>query len=263
MNELAIIITTCDKFCDLWKNNSLLVNKFWPNHPPIYLVSDKDNYLGKQTFDNFMFFDGDYSFRLKQALNHIDAEYVFLTLDDYLISNYVDKKKIDFLFSFMQKNKLSYLRFFKQTLTKGWIDKENQIHLLPLTKCVYEVNLYPSIWKKEDLLKMIVNDESPWKFEVRLTRRAREHNLFCGWVENKKVFPFVDTIRKGKYLRKAYRFLKKNDLYISSRPKMTIFETLRLDIRTLISRHAPKKIKNWLKKMSKGKYYSDYYNTDD
>ncbi len=263
MNKLAIVVTTCDAFSDLWVNNITLFDKYWANHPPIYLVSDKPNDLSKKLDVHFIYSNQDYAYRLRDTLKQIDAEYIFLTLDDYLLSDYVDVNRLIFLVNYMEDNKISYMRFFKRTLTKGWADKREHIHLLPLTKKTYEVNLYPSIWKKDDLMKMFVNDESPWKFEVRLTRRARENNLYCTWVNNKKVLPFVDTIRKGKYLRKAYRFLKKNNLFISERKVRTIRETLSLNVRTQLGRHLPKKIKNYLKSKSHKEFYSDYYATDD
>ena len=135
--------------------------------------------------------------------------------------------------------------------------------MLPLKNDAYEVNLYPSIWKKDDLIKIITHDENIWKFEVRLTRRCKENHFKCAWVSNKKTFQFVDTIRKGKYIRKAYKFLKKNSLYISNRSIMTFKESFLLGFRTIVSRYSPKFIKLRMKKISKKSYYSDLYKNDD
>lgn len=263
MDSLSIIITTCDSFSDLWSNNIFLLNKFWPNHPECFVVSDKNNDKGEMIFKNFAYFSSDYSFRLLNLLKTIKADYILLTLDDYLISSFVDVNRINDLVSFMKNNGLSYIRLYNRTKTKGWINKEKRIHLLPLKKDAYEVNLYPSLWRKDDLIKIITHDENIWKFEVRLTRRCRENNYKCAWVSNKKVFEFVDTIRKGKYLRSAYRFLKKNDLYISSRGIRTAEETLHLSLRTLISRYTPDVIKRRIKRKRKNKYYSEFSETDD
>ena len=263
MQKYEIVITTCEKFNDLWENNLFLFNKYWPSHPQIRLVSDAPNSLGESLPCTFMHFEGEYTKRLKLALDEIDSDYVFLTLDDYLPSNNINANKIESLIDYMSKNGLSYLRLFDKVKTKGWIDRKNGIHLLPLTKETYEVNLYPSIWKLTDLKKMLQHDESPWKFEVRLTRRAREEKLYCGWIPNKDIFPFVDTIRKGKYLRKAYKFLKANNLYISNRPIRTIRETIFLNVRSFIGGHVPERIKNWLKKISGKQYFSDFANSDD
>ncbi len=263
MQKYSIIVTTCDKFSDLWQNNLFLFDKFWPNHPQIILISDKPNGLGDSLPCSFLHFPGEYTERLRATLTTVRDDYVFLTLDDYLPSNEIDQKRMNRLLDYMSEHNISYLRLFNRTKTKGWIDRGEGIHLLPLTKETYEVNLYPSFWKTSELKKMLQYNENPWKFEVRLTRRAKEKNLFCGWVSNKKLFPFQDTIRKGKYLRKAYKFLKTNNLYISNRPIRSIKETISLNFRTFVGRHVPQKLKNFLKKLTHKQYYSDFANFDD
>ena len=57
MDDLSLVITTCDSFSDLWSNNNFLLNKFWPNHPECFVVSDKDNNEGKTIFKNFLKYD--------------------------------------------------------------------------------------------------------------------------------------------------------------------------------------------------------------
>ena len=264
MNEkLSVIITSFDSFSDLWENNAVLFEHHWPNHPPVMLVSNKPNPISEKTGFQFVHLDADYSFRLREALLKIKTEYVFLTLDDYLLTGDVNTERLAFLLRYMEEHGLSYLRLFDRTRTKGWLDKKEGIHALPLTKRAYEVNLYPSIWRKDDLLAMIYRDENPWMFEVRMTRRARERNYKCGWISNKGIFDFMDTIRKGKYLRNAYVFLKKNDLYISDRPIRTRRETVSLAIRTFFARHTPQFAVRFVKRITRKKYYSDYADTDD
>ena len=262
-NDYSIVITTCDKFSDLWSNNLTLLNTFWPSHNEVFLVSDKENDFGKTLCPNFYYFHFDYSFRLLKMLETIQTKYVFLTLDDYLIANTVNENRILEIIKFMDSNNLSYVRFFNRTKTKGWLDKKRKIHLLPLKKDAYEVNLYPSLWNRKDLISIITKDENIWKFEVRLTRRSREKKFKCGWINNKKVFDFVDTIRKGKYLRPAYKFIKRNNLYLSNREQRKFKEDFLLALRTLLSRYLPDKIKRKLKKRSKKAFFSECSETDD
>lgn len=262
-NKIAILVTSCDKFSDLWSNNFSLLEKFWPNHPKAYLLSDKQNENGNKYFDKFLFFEKEFSSRLLESLEFVAEEYLLLTLDDYLISDFVDDNKIYTLLNYMIQNDVSYIRLFKRTKTKGWLNKEKKIHLLPLKKDAYEVNLYPSIWKKSDLINIIKNEENIWKFEVRMTRRCKEKHFTCGWVSNKKIFPFIDTVRKGKYLKKAHKYLKKNNLYISERKVRTNKENFALFVRTMISRHTPDFLQRKLKTFSKKTYFSDYAKTDD
>ena len=260
--DITILVSTCDSFYDLWANNKKLFDKFWPDHPKLIYFSDLNTH--DSNFDMLTFGNLEFSSRLKKALDNVATKYILLTLDDYLLDDFVDVHSFNFCLNFLEKNSADYFRFFKRTKVKGnYVDKIHKIKRLPLTKKAYEINLYPSIWKVESLRKIINNEENIWKFEVRMTRRAREQGLIAFATYETHVFHFVDTIRKGKYLRKAYRFLKKQNLYISNRKKRTIMETIVLDLRTFFSRHLPKRIKKFLKKQSGKMYYSDYAEGDD
>ena len=261
-NNVTILINSCIAFSDMWNNVSFLFDKYWPNHPKAYILTDKDDPSFKM---DKIVIDKEMSTRLLESLDKIDTKYVFLTFDDYYLKKPVNEKTILSLIKEMDNKDIDYCRIFYKLKTKGKKDKNLKYKYLPL-KDTYEVNFYPSIWKKEALKKVLKKDEVIWKLEARITKRAREENLKCIYVNNKGIFDFVDVVRKGKYLRSAYRYLKRNSLYISSRKKRTIRETIKLNTQIFVSEHAPKRIKKCIKNRmhKKGKvYYSDYENTDD
>ena len=261
-NNITILINSCIAFSDMWNNVSFLFDKYWPNHPKAYILTDKDEPLFK--LDKIVI-DKDMSDRILLSLDKIDTKYIFLTFDDYYLKKPVSQKYLCNLIIEMESKDIDYCRIYNKIKTKGKKDKLLKYKGMPL-KDTYEVNFYPSIWRKDALKKVIKSGEEIWKLEARITRRAREQNLRCIYIKNKGVFDFVDVVRKGKYLRSAYRYLKKNDLYISDRKKRTVGETISLNLRTLISEHSPKRIKRFLKRRmnKKGKaYFSDYENTDD
>ncbi len=256
-DNITILVSTCDNYHDLWLNNKMLFDRFWPNHPSIIYFSDNNTY--EPNFDVLCVGAFEFSSRLKTVLDSIKTKYVFLTLDDYLLDTFVDNQSFDFCLNFLEKNCGDYFRFFKRTKVKGkYVEKKHKIKQLPLTKKAYEINLYPSIWNTESLRKIIKKEENIWKFEVRLTRRAKENQYKAFASYDSHIFHFVDTIRKGKYLRRAHKFLRKQNLYVSDRQKRTVSETLALAIRTFFSRHLPKKLKKFIKKKSGKIYFSDY-----
>lgn len=261
-NDITIIVNSCYAFSDMWNNVSILFDKYWANHPQLFILTDKDNQTFKQ---NKIVIDKDMSDRLLLSLDKIDSEYIFLTFDDYYLKRPVDQQRISSLISEMKEKNIDYCRIFNKVKIRGRKDHKLKYRYMPL-KTTYEINFYPSIWKKEAFRKVLKCGEEIWKLEARITRRAREQNLTCICVNNKGLFDFVDVVRKGKYLRGAYRYLKKNNLYISNRKKRTITETVKLQTQIFVSEHTPKKIKNFLKRKlnKKGKaFYSDYENTDD
>ena len=263
MNNISIHILSCEAFSDMWENDLYLYNKYWKDHPVINIISDSNS---QKLFEkDVMCIKGEMSTRLLKSLDCVSTKYVFLTFDDYYPCKEINTSKINKLIEEMENKNIDYCRLFDKPRMKGPKNKELGYYNLPL-KEIYEVNFYPSIWKVDTLRKVLKENETIWKAEARITRRARENNLKGIALSYKGTFDFIDIVRKGKYLRSGYRFIKKNNLFLSDRPIRSIRETITLNIRTFISEHIPLSIKNALKKYmnKKGKiYYSDYENTDD
>lgn len=262
IDNVTILVSTCDSFSDLWQNNKILFERFWPNHPNIIYFSDKNTSI--PNFDICVFNNDEFSFRLKKVLSMVKTKYVLLTLDDYLLDKYVNKGSFGYCLEYLEKNDGDYFRFYKRTKVKGiFLDSQYKIKKLPLIKTAYEVNLYPSIWKTESLKRMIKKEENIWKFEVRMTRRSKELGFSGYTTYDDRIFHFVDTIRKGKYIRKAYNFLNRNNLYISDRKIQSWYEKIKLDFRTFLSRILPNKIKKLFKRISKKQFFSNFAENDD
>ena len=263
--SLTILILSCQKYSDIWSNNLFLLDKHWPNHPNVMLISD-----GMGTFDlinpkELIVIDKEASSRLIDALSNIQTEFVLLTFDDYFVNKRVNSEAIDNILNIMDSQQFDYCRLYKNKKVRGRFIGMLRYKMLPL-KEVYEVNFYPSIWKKNSLASVLKDNEDIWKTEVRLTRRMRENQKKGIAIYNKNIFPFIDCIRKGKYLRPAYRFLIKNNMFISNRQVRTIRETTKLAIQTFVSDHSPIFLKRFIKtKMSKkgAVFYSDFENSDD
>lgn len=260
--EFTILINSCKKFSDMWENVLLLFDKYWPNHPEIIILSDEPD--ERRNIKNVLAINGEMSDRLIKVTDSIKTKYLFLSFDDYYPYKNIDDSKIRQIIDLMENDNLDYCRIFNEEKVKGKKIKPLKYQNMPLTK-TYEVNFYPSIWKVESFKKVMKPKETIWKAEARITRRAKEQELKCICID-KSVFPHKDIVRKGKYLRSAYKFLRKNDLFISDRQVRSAKETLQLNTQIFVSRHAPKclkeKIKNRLRK--KGKvFYSDYAETDD
>lgn len=261
---MKLLIFTCSNYSDLWKNHMILMEKYWSNHPDYLFCSDG---YSKYDFNPEKIFvsNSDMTGRMIDCLETLDDEYILFTLDDYFVKKPVNVSKLNMILNYVKNNKIDYCRIFDQPKVKGTPTTLKKVINLPLTK-TYEVNFYPGIWRRESLLKILKRNENIWVCEARLTSRFRKLNFKGIQIDNAKLLEFEDIIRKGKYLRKAYRFLKREGLYISERPKRTIKETIYLDIQTFVSRFFPSKIKNVIKNKLRKKgrvFYSDYADTEE
>lgn len=264
-SKMTVLISSCDKFSDIWKAQVALMNKYWPNRScrTIILTDTNKNGISFPDVDIIEVGEGaEIIERMQEAVKHIDTEYVFLTLDDYMLCDFVKNDLIKEHINKMEEEDISYLRYYlrPKPKRKQKIKGEKGFYRCDLENN-YQVNLYPSLWKRTFLENTLSFDiDNIWHYEVALTAIAKANDARC-LISLNKEYSFVDTVRKGKFLHKGYRFLKKEGLYDSDRKINTWRYEISLAIRTAIMRHAPGFIRKLVKKIGRkqGKVqFSDY-----
>lgn len=244
-NNFSIIISTCDKFSDLWEANIKLINENWKDrNVDTFLVTDKNT---DRTFENVTVIsageDTEITDRLKKAMPLIKTDYVLFTLDDYFLTKKISTKAINDDIEIMNKHNLDYLRLFimtkKSLKNRRAKEIEPNIFLLDNSAGDYIVSLYAGIWRKEFMSKTLTNTLNAWQYEVALTDMARELNARCA-DSRRGEFPILDVIRKGKVLSKARQYFKNNPIYNSNREDMKIKDELMIEFRTWLREWLPK-----------------------
>ncbi|MDB2103241.1 hypothetical protein PMW00_09440 [Clostridium paraputrificum] len=239
IDDFSIIISSCDKFSDLWEQHLNQFKEHWKGEfPLIYLVTDKNTYFEFEGV-KILVFDGDMPLRLQAACRAIDAKNVLVTLDDYFVIDDIREENIKFLVDKVKSKQIDYLRIYDRQFNKKKyytsIDVLNEIDL----KRKYAVSLYPAIWNKEFLIKCVDKDDTPWKFEPELTNKAIQFNAKC-YYNNSGVFNILDVVRKGLVLHKANRYFRKYDIDIGDRPLVDRRVEIKLFIADFIWWYMPK-----------------------
>lgn len=239
INDFSILISSCDKFSDLWKTNISLLKKNWRGDlPEIYLVTDKDTDFMDEDI-KVVAFSGDMPVRLKKACERINSNYVLITLDDYFIINTIEEEKMQYLKNVANRESIDYLQLYhRRYAKKKYYTEIEDIRKIDLST-KYAVSLYPAIWKKDFFVSCVDEDDTPWRFEPELTMKAIDYNANC-CISNAGVFQILDVVRKGKVLHKANRFLRRNNLDIGDRPLASRVEEMKLTIADYIWWYAPR-----------------------
>lgn len=259
-NRLTLLIHSCNKFSDLWETHSVLLNRNWEKRDVhTMIVSDIPNDKRLKNIDIYFAGEGsELSDRTKFALQYIDTEYVLITLDDYFPIRPIDSNKIERLIDIMDREKLDYIRLFKDPNSHKRLKKYRKIYQISLDRN-YQVNLYQGIWRKSFIEKTLGKSMNAWEYEVSLTPIARVVGAKCALSKGKE-FEILDVVRKGQLLHKANRYLKKHDLYHGERTVIPLKEELRIYIfnhgKKILPKWLAKKIKRYLKKRGY-KFYSD------
>ena len=96
-NNISIIISTCDKFSDLWDAHILLLNQNWADrNVETFLVTDKPT---DRTFENVTVVAAgegtEITERLRAVMPLIKTEYVLFTLDDYFLTEKISTQALN------------------------------------------------------------------------------------------------------------------------------------------------------------------------
>ena len=247
--KFSIIISTCDKFSDLWDGNIKLLNENWADrNVDTFLVTDKPT---DRTFKNVTVVatgEGtEITERLRTVMQLIKTEYVLFTLDDYFLTERISTAKIQEDIAIMQKHRLDFLRIFvmpkKHLRNRKAVEIEKDIYLLNNNAGDYIVTLYAGIWRKDFMEKTLVGDLNAWQYEVSLTQKARDLNARCA-DSRRREFPILDVIRKGKVLAKAQEYFDKNPIYSGNRLPMKRKDEWMIAFRTWLREWLPKPLFN-------------------
>lgn len=206
--DYAILVLSCDKYEPCWRPFFTLLDKYWEDHPDVYLVTESKKCKYCDTINVDSEFWGK---RFKTALESIEYKQVLVMLDDFFIRGPVDSERI-YAIEF-EENDICYnfeleYREPKERMI-GWdLQKDNQVYL---------TSTQPSLWDREKLLGLIKDNMSPWEFELQYVSSPynfyinnqdfiidigyRHQDLSVGW-----------GITRGKLSRECLEFLESEGL---------------------------------------------------
>ena len=116
MNKCAVLVVSCDNYADVWQPFFELFRQFWGNCPyPIYLLTNtlQPHFPSVEVVNVGV--DRSWSDNLILALQKIQQEYVFLFLEDLMLSGSVDTDKVDEIFRWAVDNDVNYIRLNPST----------------------------------------------------------------------------------------------------------------------------------------------------
>ena len=251
-----IIISTCQKFSDLWEANVLLLNRNWKDRGmKTWLVTDEPVERELNGVELVCAgTDTEITQRLETALHRITSKYILLTLDDYFLTVPIDSRAIQYALSVMEAEDLDYLRLLPAT--PGNLRREGAVEfseypgffLRDVHTGNYKISLCPGIWRTDFMRKTLGTVRNAWEYEVSLTPMAREMNARCA-ISNHNEFPYLDVVRKGKILRKADRYFRKDPILQTDRKVMSAAEDFKFALRGKLHYWLPKPLLNLLKRL--------------
>lgn len=228
-DDVAVLISSCDSYNDIWGPFFALFFKYWPDCPyPVYLSTNHLDYNHPRVTTIKIGDDTNWSAGFRCVLEQIQHPYLIVMMEDFLPIETVNATMIERLVCYMDKKKAGYLRLFpcpgpdlpcNDNPEVGEISKGS----------AYRLSLQAAIWNKQVLIDLLREGESAWELEINGTKRTNNLNVPFLCVTGKSPIPYFCTgVVKGKWMREAVELCKREgiEIDVKVRPIQTSIDRL-------------------------------------
>lgn len=205
---MKILILSCDKYEPCWKPFFTLLDKYYPNHPETYLITETK----KCPYGNTINVNSnEWCERFREGLKQVPGEEVLVMLDDFFIRDYVDIERINKIKIEEDTACYNFELEYREPARKldEWdLQKNHQVYL---NSC------QPSIWNKKVLIDRLNTNKTPQQWEVTVIDSPYKH-----YINNKDYIIDIGYrhqpleigwgITRGKLSKECYEFLKKEGI---------------------------------------------------
>lgn len=176
-SDLTIIVTSCDKYSNLWNPFFELLFKNWQglreSKMDILLISNKKQYPDNRITPVMIANEKSWSDNMLQALKKVKTKYVMILLEDYFITKF-DEKRLAEVFAFMKSYNAAYVQIACEGLARGRRGKD-EVSKGIATREKHEpwrTSLQACLWRVSELQFLLKDTESPWDFEKAASLRS-------------------------------------------------------------------------------------------
>lgn len=261
-DKCVVLLNTCDKYEDAWYPFFELIKKYWKGcNFPFYLNAESKSYSHdgiNLTTINWIGHGenvNSWGARLLNCLNQIDSEYVILLLEDFFLQSSVDETELEKCIKKMDNNPDIVAIYFKSIFGFKSDYSEDSKYYIMKEELDCKLNLQAGLWRKKELQKLVLENDSPWTFEEEGYRRVNSNQVFlCSKVGTHTnyegcVFPYLTArhlgfgIWGGKWLWNNDKLFKENGIQIKgiSLERFTKFDLFKYYCRRAIEKVSKKK----------------------
>lgn len=247
-----IILPTYSNYLDVCFCFLELLEKKWENHPKVILSIIGDN----KSIKNYDFIYNEKGTSLPKAIYNATkkykADYYFCLLGDAFITENINQQFVERLLSIMTEKKINYCSLLP---VKSSLQPKKNRDIFNYIKYQdrYSHNFIAFIASEKFIQEEFSNNITDFEFELKYLKIANE--MLKGYFDdriilNRNYMNINHGISKGKWIRKTYKMLLKQNLDkpLPNRRIMSIKETLLLNVGLLINWIFPNKIRILLKK---------------
>ena len=215
MDEITIIVNSCDAYADVWPPFFASLREMWPDlRYSILLNTESKSYLYSGLNITTLGPDAEYSnqvepwwHRLLRHLNSIDSEYVLMLFDDYIVEEPVNGIKIEQCKAWLKSDDTIGAFYLVQGGFNLTLDTQYQLFSLVRPRSDYIVNSAPALWNKHLLESFVGKIDTPWAWEYFGSARAYRQNIKFYSIKDKhyEIYKYQyergGAIHQGKWVK--------------------------------------------------------------
>jgi len=174
--DLTIVFCTYDKYSYLWNGFFKLLIKYWPSCDLNIVLNTEKKHLnyGELKISDPTNCDpsNPWSKRFKIALNKVETDYVLIMLDDFWLRSSV---RVDVLNKCVALMKEDYnIKSFLFAWVPGLNKKSYKYAIFEQVRkfTPFRVNMQIGVWRKDYIMNLLTDSETPWQFEVNASVRS-------------------------------------------------------------------------------------------
>jgi len=235
-NNMAVLVSSCDRYAALWKPFFYLLFKQWPEiKHPVYLISGDLTYSDSRVKSISIQNEKSWSDSMLIALEKIPERYVMLFLEDYWLNSKVDVDAVERYQVLMEKEKLGFISLYVQPYPLKPHDTDSELGYMGEMQ-PYRTSLNVGIWDKLVLKSLLKSGENPWSFEIQGSIRSRETSEPFLSISGKSPLSYYNAAHRGKLMPEMRLVLENEGLHLPdlSMPYQSKFERASKYIRGLI-----------------------------
>lgn len=221
----SIVVSSCDKYSDLWSPFFKALELYWPElnsinkDLPIYLIANQKKYDSARVQTLQSNFDISWSDNLLDALEKVNTPYILLFLEDYWINARVDLPRLKTLMDFMERKDAAYLElFFASSKHRGQtlIDSVPGIaHKKQFQN--YRASLQLALWEKKALQQILRRGEDAWVFEMAASIRSSGYPKPFFVMVSDLPISYLNAAHQGHLSPTALAFAKEHNIAFTSK----------------------------------------------
>lgn len=223
LSNTCVLISSCDKYYDLWDPFFHFFEKHWPSCPyPVYLATNHKVYQRKNVRQVFSGINSTWSEETEAILKQLPFDYIIYLQDDYFILKPVHQPAVERLLEKTKNYNAAYLRLFPAPGPDA-VFNDDELGLIS-PGAAYRTSLQGAIWQKQTFISLLDKKESPWAFEVNGGSRSSS-DIFLSLKPQQgnykyHTYPisyyYLTAVLRGKWRRDAAALCKKEGVTLDT-----------------------------------------------